>query len=384
MIAIAAVACALTASAWADTRFGGWQGTLGSQPIHLCYTAQGAGYAPKAYYYDRILKVIDLRDVEGGAPAGTGDSAAGNVEPSEVALEESRNARIVLLKPEGDAMSGRWENGTRKVEIRLRRIAGSSSESPCGGDAFNSTLEKRFKVTHRARSLGGVAYDEIQASFGGPHSIEYRGFRLTGGSSINQVINKGIDDQMPANDEALRNRFQSYSRNALARNGSECEYTFEAEPQAVTSRWLLVSFGESANCGGHQTAVYGWKTFDRTTGKLFSVFDYLEPHEVKAGAGRPTMVDWPGFRALLDHAWRAQPNAVDWCADVGGSPQTAWLMHPTREALVFNAELPGSMMACAGDIEIPWAKLTPLLSAEGRKVLAGMQAEISTVRFPQK
>jgi len=152
------------------------------------------------------------------------------------------------------------------------------------------------------------------------------------------------------------------------------------EPRMISRRWLVLNRHWDGYCGGaHPDSSNTAQTFDLTTGQEVDVKDWFNARAIKRTTykGDPEVFKTiePAFRKVVIGRWKGDD-------DCEGTIDTAewWNMELGRSGFTFTPILAHVVQACVEDFKVPFAKLTPYLTPEGRKNLAALQSESASRR----
>ena len=351
-----------TGEAAAPAWEGVWSGTIGTLPIHACLRDKD-GEAAGVYYYDKHLLPIHLT-----TPAQGGSAA--------LALSEGRQAdgkqappQWTLALPVGGQMNGTWAGAGKQLPIHLKLVLQQKSdddEGPCASAEFNAPREVPARLVTSSASLDGASYRVLTLDFGARFNGSVNSIQLPG--AANARVNAQLREALMGEQANV----YDCSRNSLGQYGEDGEYSDQTTPQAITAQWLVTEHSNGNSCGGiHPNASTTHETWNLITGKKVDTWDWFSP----AGASRGTHeADAPlqisdRLSRLLNKAWT--DSVADDCKDASSG---YWTPYPTKHGMAFTPSLPHVVYACTTDVVIPYAKLAPLLNAQGKLALASFRA----------
>ena len=352
---------------------GVWRGTIGPSNIQVCLQHQDYGDRG-AYYYMRHLKIINLGTLD--HPAGkdivTWTEGADPNQPAKGPLWH-----VAAVK--NGHLDGVWEGNGKSLPIALSRVAVDKTDNdlPCGSTAFSLPRFKKPIITTKPAKADGIAYTRVVADLGEPFSdSSFETFQLSGNTPAIRRINAELYKDVPKDAEHA-DYFQC-SVSALA-NGWDGSQTSELKPETLTPGFLIEADSESWDCGGaHPDAGTSYQTWDLRKGAkidlygLFTKAALARTVHAKGTAGEYTDITYAApFKAMIV---RAFPGAEDDCKEPIETADT-WSMRLTRNGMAFTPDLPHVVAACIDDAVIPYAKLTPYLTPEGKALIAAFQAE---------
>jgi hypothetical protein len=128
-------------------------------------------------------------------------------------------------------------------------------------------------------------------------------------------------------------------------------------------------------CGGaHPDVSNTARTFDLGTGQEVDVRDWFNASAVKRTLfeGEPEVFKTiqPGFRRVVIGRWKGDED----CAGTIDTEEW-WNFELTRTGFVFTPNLAHVAQACEEQFKVPFSKLLPYLTPEGRKIVAALQTE---------
>jgi hypothetical protein len=372
-LAALALVAAPAAAAQQPARIGHvWQGTLGNQPITVCFNGDASeearGASDAHYYLDAQL--VPIRLVIGEAFVLT-----------ELAGQEGDTGIVWTLEPPANGrLEGEWRQGeiTRPIRLAARPVVLPEYGSACETAAFLDPLLAGGEVTAKPARFAGVAYTQL--SYAGPTRAWFEDFHITtlaldptrpGDAAINRALAAALPDgtaQHPMGQcvgLSLNSGFGGYDGNLR-------------EPILITPRWLGIRDSGSSYCGGaHPNHYVTLAVYDRISGAeadpaawfkkgALNFYDFeaeLDPKPAKrpiAGLSEPLA------KALLAQ-WPV-PDAADECGVSEMIGSTSWVIGLTREGPVFVPQFPHVMFACTEEVVLPWKAARPFLSDEGRAV----------------
>ena len=342
---------ALAAAAPADLP-GLWEGTVGALPVRACFgRRQGGDFG--GYFYRSKLRHIALEPADG--------------EPATFVETYSRGKpRWRIERATAARLEGSWNDGRRRLPIRLTRAANGSKS--CDSLAFHGPRLAGIGSMSSRRATNGVAYSRLVLDPRGRFEATVETFALDGASPAVRRINA-----------ALRKPFDEWSdcvRAPLAHGAFEGSYYVTLIPATITRRWLSVVQRYDDYCGGvHPNSGQTYRTFDLASGGEIDLLDWLGARAVKRERPAWTEEDVktvrPEFRRVL-LAGRRDPDPD--CYETVGTAKY-WNVGLTRAGLVFSPLLPHVVRACADEIAVPVARLAPFLTPAGAAHLRQIEAE---------
>ncbi len=362
------------AHAAAPAWHGVWRGTIGTSKVQVCL--QHTDYQDfGAYYYMRHLQIIRLEapDKPAGKDLATwteGDASA----PS------AQNPQWHVTAVKNGHLDGTWTGNGKSLPIALTSVAmdKDSDDQPCGSMAFSLPRFTKPAVTTKPAKVDGIAYTRVVADIDKAFSdSSFETFQLLGTSPAIRRINAELYKDVPK-DAGHADYFQC-SMDALAQgwNGSR---TSEIKPETLTPGFMVVADSESWDCGGaHPDANTSYQTWDLRKGTKIDVYGLLTGSALartvhdKGTANEYSEITYTApFKAMI---LRAFPAADADCKDAVETTET-WNARLTASGMAFTPELPHVAAGCVDDAVIPFAKLQPYLTPDGKALVAAFQAEV--------
>jgi hypothetical protein len=362
IVSVAALFAA-PAAAQSSAGFAGvWQGTLGAQPVRVCFNERDWGTFG-AYYYLSHLAAIPLQQPD--------DHKQTFVEGSDE--RDSASPHWAFDKPTPDRLAGRWTQAARTLPIALTRVPLPNlkeDDTPCGSMVFQEPRMRGVRTLTKPAVKDGVHYTRLildtRGHFGDDVGVET--FALDGDTPAIKRINAKLREPLGAQSgtwfECIRGASDS------GPNGGASSETIS--PRMIARRWLIVMDESGWDCGGaHPDDANIPRTFDLTTGAEVNVFDWFNDKAVKREPveGYPPLISLrPQFRSLVLGGWKGDDAE---CSDAIRTDDY-WHAEPTRTGFVFTPDLPHVAQACSEDFKVPLAKVQPWLNDKGRAAVAAL------------
>ncbi len=321
---------------------GVWNGTLGNQKITVCINPSEYGAYYGSYYYAHVLEPIHLGR----------DSKVAEWKET-VAGKETGSWRLDSVV--GDTLNGQWRKpgGAASLPVHLTRVrndltAGKDKVPACGSDAFNAALEPPLKVKEgKVESFKGKRFRELSIeirnqSFGiGTIELLEEGPHI---AALNKGLRAEIDD----------GELYGCRRLTLSQFGDGGEYNVSMAIRLWTKRWFTVAVNVNAYCGGaypsHHTEYRVWNL---ATGKR------VDPSTWIKGQGRETP-------EALKKIQIAASSASIGCDNTPSIDEGLYLQTLEADGFVFPVILPHVVQNCEENIVIPYGKMLPFLTDEGK------------------
>jgi hypothetical protein len=359
------LAASVTAQPAAGAGFGGvWQGTVGAQPVRVCFNQRDSETFGQ-YYYTSHLVTIPLQQPEGQKQTFVegGDGS------------DSTSPRWTFDKSAPDRLAGSWKQAAKTLPIALTRVPLpklSEDDTPCGSMTFQGARTNGIKTLTKPAVKDGVQYTRLILDLGGHFGddISVESFALGGDSPAVRRINAKLRKPLQGEPDGWLACVRM-AANSTPYGAANAE---SYEPRLFTSRWLVAMHHWDGDCGGaHPDSSNTPTMFDLTTGAEVDVFDWFNDKAIKREPveGYPPLISLrPQFRSLVIGGWKAEDAE---CTD---AIQTTdyWHAEPTRTGFIFTPDLPHVVQACSEDFKVPYARLAAYLNPEGQKQVAVLQA----------
>ncbi len=323
-----------------EARLGVWRGTIGDEMIMACL--ERASYE-SSYYYLRHKFGIALTDTNGhGEVWVEGD-------------DDKPRASWKLQLPRGNRLDGEWSNaeGTRKLPIRLTLAARA------GGNGQGCGLDGAPKVAFNAPRVAAQKLT-VMAS-----NNRYRVVSALDGRISMVMLKDTINGAAPFN-MAMRNWFRDqvadyYWCAAQPRGG---HFYKEREILFHSGSWLVVQESYEVYCGGAYPSggIADFETWNLATGKRVAPWSWIRDSKGGYGGTAPDNLN----ALLLANATRNKEE--DGCKDSVNS-NNSYLLRPGERGLIFSTSFAHVIQACNEDIELPYSKLMPFLTREGKSAV---------------
>ena len=327
---------------------GVWQGKLGNTAITACFNLPSKFDNRGNYYYARHKTPIGLLQTRGETPW------------VEVTDGDDKTGSWQLAPAKDGQLAGTWhhpKNGkTLPVQLRLVRPP-AGEEQPCASGAYNAALED-FPTLITSRAM--LFKDRKDRTF--------RSLRLADQVTVELLtptapaiasVNRQLRALLPKNKANLAEYFEQ-RRNFLGMDGRVMEDEVHAEPTFWSARHVTVSFYRWAAGMGRNGISNQFRTWDLQTGKEVDVWQWFGG---KSDAGSHDMSTLPAkLKTML-----FKDAAID--QECKGDYQGHGYYHLslTDTGVRFWEEAYGS--GCEQDFKVPYAKVAPFLTPQGRAAL---------------
>ena len=349
---------------------GVWQGTLGAQPVRVCFNERDWGTFG-AYYYLSHLMAISLQQPD--------DQKQVFVEGSDE--RDGASPRWTFDKPAPDRLAGRWTQAAKSLPIALTRVplpTLKEDDTPCGSMVFQEPRTRGVRTVTKPAVKDGVHYTRLILDFGGHfgEDINVETFALAGDSPAVRRINAKLREPLAGEPDG----WLACIRMAADSSPNGAANIESYEPRLFGRRWLVTMHHWDGDCGGaHPDSSNTPTLFDLTTGAEVNVFDWFNDKAIKrepVEGYEPLISLRPQFRSVVIGGWKADDAE---CTDAIKTDEY-WHAELTRTGFVFTPDLPHVVQACGEDFKVPFAKLAAYLSPEGKQQIATLQAEAGSRR----
>lgn len=345
---------------------GVWQGTIGKHSIRACFS-QGGSDSFGAYYYLAHKQTIALERSD--RPGATFVEGSGG---------DAKSPRWQLDRVSAAEIAGRWSQGSRTLPLHLTRINGlKSDETACSSLLFHNPRLEGVRVISKPALKDGVRYTRlILDHLGHFNSVSVETFAIEGNAPAVARINAKLREPLASGPESWFECVR-VSLKHLPYEGDSYE---KIEPRMVSHRWLSVESQSDWNCGGaHPESGSRSRTFNLQTGREVDLHDWLNAKAVarqRYDDGHESKKLVPAFRTFIIAGWKhGDPD----CTDTVRSAEY-WHIELTRTGLVFTPDLPRVAQACGEEFRVPFARLEPYVSADGRSHADSLRNEAATAR----
>lgn len=296
---------------------GVWIGTIGTQMVRVCFSTPNESQ----YYYTKHLQDIRLlAKTDSTNPASEWQEVV-----SSGASKKVSGTWKLDIKAVNNSLSGEWHSpqGNRKLEINLEKVADLKSKS-CGA-AYDIPMENL--ASERAKTW----------------SVTFLPLTYAGASRFNAYVRTWLLDKA------------GEAKGCQSETGNEADFEFVS--LSFTDKVLVVREMQfDVYCGGaHNTSYTEYHTFDPQTGNKVDGWTWISTGEESVREDSPLL-------ALIE---KLNP-AVD-----GEDCRTGFNVrppYPTKSGFEFPTSFGWAGRVCDSTVLIPYKKLTPYLTAEGKAV----------------
>lgn len=311
---------------------GVWKGTLGRSAVIVCINTD---LESGSYYYLKYRTPIQLRR-EGQEWRESGDTG-----------------RWELAAPGPADMAGAWRSpkGDTPLPVQLVPVSRGSDPEPCASDAYNAALETLPQLQTGARTaFGEYAYRTLRIA-------DVETLELLSPSPARLAINRQLRNRLPASLGDLDDYFAT-RRAFLGRMGLAAEDETSAEPVFWNAEFVTIHFYRWVAGFGQNGISPEYLTWDLRSGGGVDLWAWLidKPMVDKTGRRRPQ--------------FDRSPPAPECAREDDGGPE--WQLALEADGLRFWQRANGD--GCEEEFSIPYERLGPLLSPEGRSAVARLMA----------
>jgi hypothetical protein len=362
-IVSAALSFGAPAAAQSSAGFAGvWQGTVGTQPVRVCFNEREWGKFGQYYYMSHLVS-IPLQQPEGQKQSFVegGDES------------DSKSPRWTFDKTALDRLSGSWTQAAKSLPIALTRVPLpklKDEDTPCGSMTFQEPRTRGVKMLTKPAVKDGVHYTRLILDFGGHFGEDIRAetFALAGDSPAVRRINAKLREPLAGEPDGWLDCIRMAANNSPYGGANSESY----EPRLFGRRWLVAMHHWDGDCGGaHPDSSNTPTLFDLTTGAEINVFDWFNDKAIErrpVEGYEPLISLRPAFRSMVLGGWKADDAE---CTDAVRTDEY-WHAEPTRTGFTFTPELPHVAEACGEDFKVPFAKLQPWFSEKGKAAIAAL------------
>jgi hypothetical protein len=351
----------------ASSLAGVWDGTIGNSPVRVCFDQHEWG-TNGGYYYRSHLRAIPLQNPD----EKRRNFVEGEGQP------DATTPKWTIDRLSRDSIAGHWVRGAKSLPITLKRLQlKEQADSPCASMLFHRPRLEGVRTISKPAVKDGVRYTRLILDHRGhfDEDVSVESFALNDDGpatrAINAELRKLLADGTEGWFDCIR---QGWS------TGSDGYMGQTLSPHMISKRWLVAVDDVGWFCGGaHPDDAQTPLLFDRRTGKKVDVPRWFNAKAIKREKfeGETDFVETfePAFRALIITGWKPDD-------DCGESVRAAefWNSELTRTGFVFTPSLAHVEEACEEPFRVPFAKLAPYLTPEGKAEIGALQAEVAAKR----
>jgi hypothetical protein len=336
---------------------GGWTGRIGKHQVIVCFARNVTQYYYLSHLSGRSL-ILSPQD----------DAGRNWTEADDLGLTSQPTGHWVFNGTTGDALEGTWSDpeGRSTLPIRLARFKDSAGlVGRCDFRAMQAAqgIHPEQVEAGDEQVLQGVHYRVLSALNGSVSTIEFL----------------DAEGKYDAHNRKLRKELQEEIGQGL-----ECQetvaglnwgafgwpYTSRVRPSALHgNRWVTLQKSLDYACGGaHPNAESNLETVDLFSGKDVHPERWVR-HDKDGNL--PKKLDQMITRQVL--AQLKATRGGDDCDNVyagEGRISGGYVIELGNNGMVFYASLPHVVYACTEYVEIPYDRLQPYLTQEGREAIS--------------
>ena len=326
-----------------------WKGTIGAVPVTMQFENsdpgdEGSPLAGRYYYRTSLTDLLLVKD------------AAKRDRWKELDPKGRVSGRLTLTC-RGSTLSGTWNSPDESKTLPINAgVQPSESFSGYRMAGFKPTAGKRA-------SIGGFHYERLAAQ--GFEST--KGLRLVGDgkalADINIILMKRFTDRLAEGIDCIAS--------GRMRRGEDHGYEYEYSMHMIAWNNAFVVIGEnfSGYCGGtHPSVSAEATTFNLQTGKpevvsLWLIEKYRQDIPKNSPLGKIMMKIYCEKDVLIypTKSTEIDPDECPGAIELSG--ENIW---PTLTGITFRPATTYDQSACIQDIDVPYKKLAPFLSAQGK------------------
>lgn len=336
---------------------GVWEGTIGTLPVRACLRGSEDGFSVGSYYYLSRKRPIQLMREDDGrwSERETGETTG-----------------TWSITPQGKMLAGQWSNGKRRLPLALAPVAWQSEyDNPCEADAFTEPRMTEATLTSQPAKVNDFAYTRTSWNVGANfENVELTSFAYPVSQPGDAAINAALRLDPARREDPVD--WRGCVQQSLGSLGLDGDFAYVLEPIVANPAFLVASRQWGGFCGGaHPFSSHDWMIWDRATGDAIDLADWLNANAVeeRIGGGANLIRITPALRDLaLDYETVEDGE----CREIIAITEF-WTLGLSDKGLLLSPSLPHVAQACADDAEVPFAKLSSYLSAEGQSSVARMK-----------
>lgn len=357
---------------------GTWIGTLGTQEVMACFrhdkSGTGALQTWAAYFYQKHGTLIQLIQLE---------EKAGHW--MEQGKQGPTGSWTFSIEPNG-FLVGHWSDpkGQNTAPLRLRRfktLASPESYDSCGSESdggFSADVTRRWRTERTTRTVettaNGKQY-QVVSILGAVSTIKLNGrgeglLRLN--DRLSNEMRVGIGGYLSCPTRGSKEQ-QKLSQK------EKPDYNFRVDPLFWNDRWISLAKNVSGDCGGaHPFSDVARSNWDLSTGNPINLWAWFRASKRPDASRKHGQNDSSDealeelYQLIADRAVKSRldfnPKEAEQDQNCLDTLQTSREYQVTfgTKGLVFSHNFPHASQACNDDIEIPYRRLLPFLTSEGK------------------
>lgn len=337
-----------------ETRLGLWRGTIGKHEIMACLQRPFSG---ATYYYVEYGPSIVMTET----------ANSDGVTWTEGAAEAAPSATWALNDVKGNTLSGRWSDAADQPTLPIRLTRSTTPGDP--GDSCSNASTAAGRAYNRPRMDKSIIpgrwidHERVMSALDG----RINAFEIADVANA-QLFNAAVRDWL---DDEVAGYYDCISAAPTGQFNSDLETEWRADP------WIILRERYEADCGGAHPngGVANYWVWNLAEGRKVDPWRWVVtlansddcPSRCE---NKPT----DGLNRLIVAAATRNKDG-DECADWVNDARNlgSYQLRPSATGPVFTTAFAHVMQACDEDIEIPWSKLTPFLTREGKVAATSLQ-----------
>jgi len=336
-----------------EARLGVWRGTVGTHSIMACLQRANSG---AAYYYVEHGLSIAL------SPEPDTDGTTW----SERTNDGTESGTWALDKAQDNTLIGWWSDATgkRTLPIHLTRVVAPGDPGNACGSGMTTPARRAFDAPRIDAQTVKIepwsAHERKLSALDGKITAIELLDDAPNAKAFNATIREWVRDQIAGYYDCLSSAPQG-------------DFSEELEIQWRADPWIVMREIYQADCGGAHPSrgitSWVWNLAERKR---------IEPWRWIVTIGKSEDCPYLGCEQQptdelndLIVAAATRNKGGDECSDSVNEYRKYgfYQLRPSAGGLVFSTDFPYAAQACDEDIEIPWKKLEPFLSVQGRKAM---------------
>lgn len=297
---------------------GVWAGTIGAERVRVCFSTSNVSQ----YYYIKHLRDIRLMSkTDSTNPVSEWQEVVSGGATKKVSGIWKFNEKVL-----NDSLSGAWYSpqGNRKLAISLSKVADLKNQS-CGAE-YNVPME-------------GLTSEEVRK-----WNVFFLPLTYKGAPQFNAYVRSWV----------LEKAGEAYA--CQSGFGNEANFEFNTLPDWTDKVFVVREMQFDVYCGGaHNSAYTEYRTFDPQTGDKVDGWTWIRAEKESTRGDSP-------LQTLIEELYRGA--ASEDCPD-GFDVRPPY---PTKKGFEFPTNFGWASRVCDSTVLIPYEKLTPYLTAEGKAV----------------
>lgn len=233
-----------------------------------------------------------------------------------------------------------------------------------------SRIDAQKIMTGEIQKLDGISYRTISALDGHVTSIELLG-EGDKYAFINKKLRNGLRDAIGGFFACQASLDEMTSENGLAKEDSQ--YSQWIRIVSFNGRWITLSDSVNSTCGGPHPITDGTiYTLDTSNGEKLDLLKWLKSEKKNDYFYSPSeKLNGLILRQAIYQSNKNHPGDHE-CQDLLVSYDDGYKLALGKTGIVFSTYFSHSAAACDEDVEIPYAKLQPFFTKEGKEAAKAM------------